>query len=135
MPAPMMQPMPRNTRFHGPSDRLSSLASVSRWIWATLLRIMMRPNRPVGAALAIRTPLEVSYLLGADPNGSGAPRNPSVTNRQFLWLSRQHRPKRRAAEQVHVEMRHLLSAPLAAVRQQAIALRICAGRPRDFAHR
>ena len=30
MPAPMMQPMPRNTRFHGPRDRFSSLVSVSR---------------------------------------------------------------------------------------------------------
>ena len=26
MPAPIMQPMPRKTRFHGPSERFSSLA-------------------------------------------------------------------------------------------------------------
>ena len=59
MPAPMMQPMPRNTRFHGPSERLSSLVRVSSWILATLLRSPIRPRKLLfGAAVAIRSPLE-----------------------------------------------------------------------------
>ena len=30
MPAPMMQPTPKSSRFHFPSERLSSLVSLSR---------------------------------------------------------------------------------------------------------
>src|SRR6478735_6722088 len=119
MPAPIMQPMPRKTRFHGPRERFSSLVRVSSWIWATLLRSPIRPRKVLrGAAVAIvNIPLGQIKSLAAEPSACSPEGNSK--NRH---LSREHGPERLAAEDVDMKVRHFLAAALADVGEQAVAL-------------
>src|SRR5687768_6575037 len=66
MPAPIVDPMPRNMRSMGPSDRLSAWLAASSHIWSTGFRTRRFPDRIVPI---MRTPIDEACLREEIPAG------------------------------------------------------------------
>src|SRR4051794_14911838 len=114
MPVPMTAPMPSRVSWNAPRERLSDFFSaVARIASSDLIR--PRPT-PRGAAVAILLPL--LQTLRGEPSGCS-----TGSKRKSAASAAQHRPKRPAAEQMDVEVRHFLSAVPADIGEQAIARR------------
>ena len=120
MPAPMMQPMPRKTRFHGP-ERALELAG--RGFLLDLLDALAQHDARQKVRVSVpRWPFDIPFeaigVIGAEPSRlQTAQGNPRIGERS----PRQHRPERPAAEDVDVEVRHFLAAVRADIGEQPIA--------------
>src|SRR3954471_12291033 len=128
IPVPMTAPMPSSVSWKAPSERCRPFFSAVARIASS---DFTRPKSPPrSAALAILLPSEM--ISSQDPNGSRQEGNPPcppaslatarTTSRALSRRSaRQHRPQRAAAEDVKVQVRHLLTRMRAHVGEHAIA--------------